>query len=310
MDGVHPDDRESTAASIQTALDSEDAFEFEERIVRPQGEVRVLQSKGYVVRDESGLPRRMIGTCHDITERKEAELELQRRMEALDRTNRELSVLSYAASHDLKEPLRTVASNVQLIERQLREIDGAPEIRRSARYVVDGVRRMDELITDLLEYSTADRRSDGEVEAGRALAEALERLRASIEETGARIEAGPMPRVAASHARVVALFQNLVSNAIKYRNGAAGPEIRISAEREGAMWRFVVVDNGCGFDLADAERIFVVFQRLGGDHAVPGTGLGLAICRRIVEAQGGRIWAESEPGRGSVFRFTLPAAGA
>jgi light-regulated signal transduction histidine kinase (bacteriophytochrome) len=231
-------------------------------------------------------------------------------MEALDRSNRELSVFSYAASHDLKEPLRTVASNVQLIERQLREIDGAPEIQRSARYVVDGVRRMDELITDLLEYSTADRRIDGEVESGQALAEALERLRASIEETGARIEVGPMPRVAASHARLAALFQNLVSNAIKYRNGAAEPEIRISAETDGAMWRFAVADNGCGFDPADTERIFVVFQRLGGDHRVPGTGLGLAICRRIVEAQGGRIWAESEPGHGSIFRFTLPAAGA
>ena len=307
MDLVHPDDRESTAAAIQTALDEGDSFEYEERIVRPHGEVRVLQSKGYVVRDESGLPRRMIGTCHDITERKQAELELEQRMQALDRTNRELSVLSYAASHDLKEPLRTVASNVQLIERQLREIDGAPEIQRSARYVVDGVRRMDELITDLLEYSTADRRSDGTAAADTALAEALERLRASIDETGARIEAGPLPRVGVSHVRLVALFQNLVSNAIKYRNGAAAPEVRISAEREGGMWRLAIADNGSGFDPAEAERIFVVFQRLGGDHGVPGTGLGLAICRRIVEAQGGRIWAESEPGRGSVFRFTLPA---
>jgi signal transduction histidine kinase len=135
-------------------------------------------------------------------------------------------------------------------------------------------------------------------------------MRASIDEAGARVEAGPMPRVATSHARLVALFQNLVSNAIKYRDGGAGPEIRISAEREGEMWRFAVADNGCGFDPADAETIFVVFQRLGGDHGVPGTGLGLAICRRIVEAQGGRIWAESEPGRGSIFRFTLPRAGA
>lgn len=309
MDRVHPDDREATAASIQAALDGEDGFAYDERIVRPEGEVRVLQCKGYVVRDESGLPRRMIGTCHDITERKQAERELERRMEALDRTNRELSVLSYAASHDLKEPLRTVTSNVQLIERQLREIDDASEIRMSARYVVDGVRRMDELITDLLEYSNADRRSEAEAGADQALAEALERLGALVQETGARIEAGPLPRVAASPSRLVTLFQNLVSNAIKYRNGSRQPEIRISADRDGDMWRFAVADNGSGFDPADAERIFVVFQRLGGDHEVGGTGLGLAICRRIVEAHGGRIWAESEPGRGSVFRFTLPAAG-
>jgi PAS domain S-box-containing protein len=306
MERVHPEDRDATGAAIRDALEGGDAFEFEERIVRPDGEVRVLQSKGYLVRDESGLPRRMLGTCHDITERKHAEIELERRMEALDRSNRELSVLSYAASHDLKEPLRTVGSNVQLIERRLREID-EPEIRRSAAFAVDGVRRMDELITDLLEYSTADRRSDAEVDAGRALAEATERLRTLIHETSARIEAGALPRVAASPARLVGLFQNLVSNAIKYRDGDRPPEIRVSAEREGGMWRFEVADNGRGFDPANAEKIFVIFERLNVDHGAPGTGLGLAICRRIVEAQGGRIWAESEPGRGSVFRFTLPA---
>lgn len=307
MERVHPEDRDATGASIRAALDGEDSFEFEERIVRPDGEVRVLQSKGYLVRDESGLPLRMIGTCHDITERKHAEIELERRMEALDRSNRELSVLSYAASHDLKEPLRTVASNVQLIERRLREID-EPEIHRSAGFVVDGVRRMDELITDLLEYSTADRPSTGEVDAGRALAEAIERLQTSIQETGARIETGPLPRVAAGPTRLVGLFQNLVSNAIKYRDADRTPEIRVSAERDRDMWRFEIADNGRGFDPADAEKVFVIFERLNADHGTPGTGLGLAICRRIVEAQGGRIWVESHPGRGSVFRFTLPAA--
>ncbi|MGH7565655.1 MAG: sensor histidine kinase, partial [Gemmatimonadota bacterium] len=307
MERVHPEDRDATGASIRAALDGEDSFEFEERIVRPDEDVRVLQSKGYLVRDESGLPQRMIGTCHDITERKHVETELERRMEALDRSNRELSVLSYAASHDLKEPLRTVASNVQLIERRLREID-EPEIRRSAGFVVDGVRRMDELITDLLEYSTADRPSNAEVDAGRALAEAMERLRTSIQESGARIETGVLPRVSVGPARLVGCFQNLISNAIKYRDGNRAPEIRVSAERDGAMWRFEVADNGRGFDPADAEKVFGIFERLNADHGAPGTGLGLAICRRIVEAQGGRIWAESELGRGSVFRFTLPAA--
>lgn len=308
MERVHPEDREQTAASVGAALEGEEGFEFEERIVRPDGEVRVIQSKGYVVRDESGLPQRMIGTCHDITERKRVEIELGERMQALDRSNAELSMLSYAASHDLKEPLRTVASNVQLIEQRLRGT-GAPEIERSARFAVEGVRRMDELITDLLAYSNAERPSNGVVDANRALAEARARLATTIAETGARIESGPLPRVVAGPARLAGLFQNLISNAIKYRHDGRVPEIRISAERHGALWRFVVADNGRGFDPSQAERAFVLFERLHPDPAIPGTGMGLAICRRIVESQGGRIWAESEKGRGSVFRFTLPADG-
>ncbi|HJU86347.1 MAG TPA: MASE1 domain-containing protein, partial [Gemmatimonadota bacterium] len=177
---VHPEDRDRAASSIRAALEGAEEFEFEERIVRPDGEVRMLQSKGYVMRDESGLPRRMIGTCHDITDRKRDEMELERRMEELHRSNRELSMLSYVASHDLKEPLRTIVSNVQLIESGLREIDD-PEIRRSAGFVFDGVRRMNELIDDLLEYSTADRRSAGEVESSQAVADAVDRLRSAIE---------------------------------------------------------------------------------------------------------------------------------
>jgi len=303
---VHPHDRDNAASSIRAALEGSEEFEFQERIVRPDGEIRVLQSKGYVIRDESGLPRRMIGTCHDITERKRSEMELERRMEELHRSNRELSVLSYAASHDLKEPLRTIVSNVQLIESRLREIND-PEIRRSAGFVFDGVRRMNELIDDLLEYSTADRRSTGEVESSQAVADAMDRLKSAIRETDARIEVGSLPRVAVGQTRLAGLFQNLLSNSIKYRYDGRVPEIRICASREGAMWRFDVADNGRGFDPADAEKVFVIFERLNVDHGAPGTGLGLAICRRIVEAQGGRIWAESEPGRGTVFRFTLPA---
>lgn len=307
IERVHPEDRDSAAGSIRAALEGKDNFAFEERIVRPEGEVRTLQSKGYVMRDESGLPRRMIGTCHDITERKRDELELERRMEELHRSNRELSVLSYAASHDLKEPLRTIVSNVQLIESRLRDVD-EPEIRRSAGFVFEGVRRMNELIDDLLEYSTADRRSAGEVESSQAVADALDLLESAIGEAGARIEVDPLPRVAVGQAQLAGLFQNLLSNSIKYRHPTRSPRVRISARREGPMWRFEVADNGHGFDPADAEKVFVIFERLNVDHGVPGTGLGLAICRRIVEAQGGRIWAEAEPGRGSVFRFTLPAA--
>lgn len=306
LERVHADDREATSAAVRIALEGGGGFGFEERIVRPDGSVRVLQSKGYVVLDESNLPIRMIGTCHDITERKLVEIELARRMEALDRSNTELSMLSYAASHDLREPLRSVVGHVQLIARRLGG-DGDPEIRRSIGFTVEAVRRMDELIEDLLEYSGADRPATRQAEAGPALAEALARLAPSIAETGARVESEDLPRVAIDPARLTRLFQNLVSNAVKYRSADAPPVVRIAARRFDDAWEFSVADNGRGFGPEDAERIFALFERLDPEAGAPGgTGLGLPICRRIVEGQGGRIWAESEPGRGSVFRFRLP----
>jgi PAS domain S-box-containing protein len=307
LERVHPDDREKTAAAIRTAFAGADSFEFEERILRPDGQVRVLHSRGYVEKDGVDVPRRMIGTCHDITERKAAEIELERRMEELARSNAELTVFTHVASHDLKEPLRTVASNVQLVERRMGKVDD-PEVRRSIGFAVDGVRRMDEMITDLLEYSRAGRSSKVAVDAGHALAGAVERIHSVVAETGARIENGSLPSVVADPNRLVQLFQNLLSNAIKYRDSARVPEIRVAAERQGPMWMIEIADNGRGFESDEADRIFDLFERLHQDHEIPGTGIGLAICRRIVETHGGRIWAESEPGRGSVFRFTLPAS--
>jgi PAS domain S-box-containing protein len=305
LERVHPNDRERVMTAIQTARAGSDSFEFEERVLRPEGEVRVLHSKGYVERDASGVAHRMIGTSHDITERKEAENELEQRMEELARSNAELSVFTHVASHDLKEPLRAVASNVQLIERRMGDA-GDLTVRRSIGFAVDGVRRMEEMITDLLEYSRAGRFSKTDVDAGTALSEAIERLQSLVIESGARIENGSLPVVEADPSRLVQLFQNLLANAIKYRDPGRRPEIRVAAERRGPMWMFEVFDNGRGFEADEAARIFDLFERLPSDQEIPGTGIGLAICRRIVETHGGRIWAESEPGGGSVFRFTLP----
>jgi PAS domain S-box-containing protein len=305
LERVHPNDRGRVMTAIQTALAGSDSFEFEERVLRPEGEVRVLHSKGYVERDASGVAHGMIGTCHDVTQRKEAENELEQRMEELARSNAELSVFTHVASHDLKEPLRAVASNVQLIERRMGDA-GDLAVRRSIGFAVDGVRRMEEMITDLLEYSRAGRFSKTDVDAGTALSEAIERLQSLVIESGARIENGSLPVVEADPSRLVQLFQNLLANAIKYRDPGRRPEIRVAAERRGPMWMFEVFDNGRGFEADKAARIFDLFERLPSDQEIPGTGIGLAICRRIVETHGGRIWAESEPGRGSVFRFTLP----
>lgn len=286
-----------TVLALVLAADTRERESVEATLRRTQGEL------------ETTVRRRTASLEEAVRELQESRLELERRMEELARSNAELTIFAHVASHDLREPLRTVASNVQLMERRLGDADD-PAIRRSMAYAVEGVRKLDELITDLLEYSRANHPRRVDVDADRALLEAIDQLRSAIDEAGARVERSELPRVTADPAGLVQLFQNLVSNAIKYRDPDRPLHVRIGAVRRGPLWVFEVADNGRGFERSAADRVFVVFERLHPDDGIPGTGIGLAICRRIVESHGGRIWAESEPGRGSVFRFTLPASGA
>ncbi|HUP19921.1 MAG TPA: PAS domain S-box protein, partial [Gemmatimonadota bacterium] len=250
------------------------------------------------------------GIVRDITERKAAEDALNEKVEELARSNAELGLFTYVASHDLREPLRTVGSNVQLVARRLGD-DLDKEVRRSIDFALTGVRQMQALIDDLLIYTRVgtEGKSFAMIEAGTALSEAEANLRLAIEESGAEIERGRLPRVRADHSQIVQLFQNLVSNAIKFRHDGESPRVRITAEREGADWMFSVEDNGIGIEPAYAQHVFTIFQRLHSDERYSGTGIGLAVCRRIVERHGGRIWVEPRTGQGAILRFTLPAAG-
>ena len=176
------------------------------------------------------------------------------------------------------------------------------------RYIVDGVERMQALIRDLLTYSRVGRAAleSEPVEMGALVRRVLEGIQTSIDEADARIEVGPLPTVHGDATQLSQLVQNLVANALKF-TGDDLPVVRISAERRRAEWWFAVADQGIGIDPQYDERIFQVFQRLHAPNEYPGTGVGLAICRAIAERHGGRIWVESTPGEGSVFRFTLPA---
>jgi PAS domain S-box-containing protein len=238
----------------------------------------------------------------------------ERRIEAEDaaaqlrRVNDELEQFAYIASHDLQEPLRTVASFAQLLERRYRE-----ELPQDARdyiaHIVEGARRMSHLIRDLLEYSRVNRSEEpaGQPANMRDVLDAsIASLHTAALESGAVITTGEIPIVLRGSApQLQQLLINLLGNAIKYARPEVPPLIHIQAEREDGMWHFLVRDNGQGFDPAYQERIFGVFRRLQG-RDVPGTGIGLALCRRIVERHGGRIWAESTPGAGSRFHFTIP----
>jgi signal transduction histidine kinase len=236
--------------------------------------------------------------------------ELTRANEELARSNAELEQFAYAASHDLQEPLRMVTSYLGLVER--RYADRLDERARTfIGYAVDGAARMRTLITDLLAYSRIGRREEPRTltDIGACLGDALGNLTVAIAESGATVTHDPLPLLSVNAPQIATLFQNLLGNAVKFR-GEESPRIHVSAERQPTAWVFGVRDNGIGIAPEHHDRIFTVFQRLHTRAEYPGTGIGLAICRKVVERHGGRMWVESEPGKGSTFFFTLPVAGA
>jgi len=227
----------------------------------------------------------------------------------LARSNANLQQFTYAASHDLQEPLRTVVTFTQLLADRYREkLDG--EANEFMSYVISAATRMRLLITDLLTYSRTVHNEDvalKEVTLNDALDLAAHNLQLAIQESGTVLEAGPLPTVYADKVQMIQLFQNLISNAIKYRSKDS-PVIRITSEQKGDAWVISVCDNGIGIPAEYREYVFGVFKRLHG-NAQAGTGVGLAICKSIVERHGGRIWVESETGHGATFKFTIPRLG-
>ena len=258
------------------------------------------------IRDDSGKLRGYSKITRDITERKLAEEQIQLTLAELERSNKELEQFAYVASHDLQEPLRMVSSFTQLLaQRYEGQLDD--QARKFIDYAVDGAVRMQRLINDLLAYSRVSTQGKTleTIDSHAALGEALRNLAGSIEENRAIVASDDLPTVRADATQLSQLFQNLIGNAIKFR-GAEAPLIRISASDLGREWRFSVRDNGIGIEDQYAEKVFVIFQRLHTRQEYPGTGIGLAICKRVVERHGGRIWFESEAGKGSTFNFTIP----
>jgi signal transduction histidine kinase len=232
---------------------------------------------------------------------------LEERTQDLQRSNAELEQFAYVASHDLQEPLRKVASFCQLLQRRY---SGRLDERADQyiEYAVDGAKRMQVLINDLLAFSRVGRSAEHRVpvDTGEALGQARANLTEARKEAQAVIDAGDLPVVLAEPALITAVFQNLLSNALKFR-GEQPPHVRVTAERDGDFWAFSVTDNGIGIPQEYADRIFVIFQRLHDRAAYSGTGIGLAMCRKIIEYFGGRIWLDTAYTGGSRFCFTLPA---
>jgi len=236
----------------------------------------------------------------------ELETRVAERTAALQRSNQELEQFAYVASHDLQEPLRMVANYTQLLAKRYQgKLDAKADT--FIEYAVDGATRMQTLIKDLLSLSRVGSRGAefAPTDVGKAVRQALDNLQMSIAESHARIDCGPFPTLMADGAQLVQLFQNLIGNAIKYRTDRP-PAVRVTASLNGGDWVFEVADNGIGFDPKQTDRIFMIFQRLHTRQEFSGTGIGLAVCKKIVERHGGRIWADSKPGVGSTFSFTIP----
>ena len=275
----------------------------EARLRRADGQMIWVEVIGTVVRD--GGATRIDGLVEEITARKEAEDERARQSAQLRRANEELLQFASMASHELQEPVRMMERYTQLLKEDTRGKLGA-EGDELVDVVIGAAGRLRRLIEDLLALTRVESR-ERRLEAASIddlLEETLGHLRDTIEEAGAAVTRSPLPKIEVEPSQIIQVFNNLIGNALKFR-GPEPPKVHVAARREGREWIFSVRDNGIGIDPAEAEAVFAIFKRLRTE--IPGTGVGLAICKKIVERHGGRIWVESEPGRGSTFFFTIPA---
>ena len=299
---VHPEDRERTTAEAAKLTTGVDTVSFENRYRCKDGSYKWL----LWVSTTDFHTQLLYAAARDITDRKNAEEELQQAAAGLKRSNEALAQFAYVASHDLHEPLRMVASFVQLIEQRYKgKLDAQGD--QFIAFASDGAKRMQALINDLLALSRLQTRANPLVptDCAGVLRNVQADLLLAITEAKAVITHDPMPTVMADSSQLAQLFQNLIANALKFRS-ATPVRIHIGVKHETGNWVFSVRDNGIGIDPKFSERIFGIFQRLHARDEFQGTGIGLAVCKQIAERHGGRIWVESQPGQGSTFFFTIP----
>jgi two-component system CheB/CheR fusion protein len=312
---IHPEDfpgflkKQAEVLKNKTSLYWEDEYRFRKK----DGRYAYVFDKGYIIRNAEGKATRLIGATRDVSDRKESEallLELNNRLkqraDELAASNVELERFAYIASHDMQEPLRMITSFLQLFKKKYEDhIDETAE--QYINFAVDGADRMKKLIMDLLEYSRVGSNKDdiSDIDTNILLNEVVNVFVSRIDEMKATILVDPnLPVVKANKTQLFQLFQNLVGNALKYHTGES-PLVHITGKEEEHYFIFSVQDNGIGIKPIFFEKIFVLFQRLHHKTEYSGTGIGLAICKKIVERHGGRIWVESEPGKGSCFYFSI-----
>ena len=309
---IYPKDRHMVDDSVHTAIDQAAPFIIDYRINHADGSVRWVHEEGRGVRAEDGQIGYLDGFILDQTVRMEAELALQERtrelqetVAELNRINQDLDQFAYVASHDLQEPLRTLVTYSGFLQEDLANTL-THETKEDFRLLMEAAGRMQALVRDLLAFSRSGRAAMDRqwVPLDGCVDDALANLRAHIDDSGATIDRQPLPDLEADHTLITQVFQNLISNALKFR-GDTAPHIEITAEHKNDRWVVGVKDNGIGVEPEYAELIFAPFKRLHSIRDYAGSGIGLAVARRVVERHGGAIWVESDPGQGAHFRFTL-----
>lgn len=316
LHAIYPEDDPIRRKAIEDAA-VKGSMEYEVRILWPDKTIHWIKNTGVVLFDEQKKPLRMYGAVMDITEQKLRAEELERKVAErthelketitdLARSNSDLEQFAYVASHDLKEPIRMVSAYTSLLKERYKQ-SLPDEAKDYISFILDGTNRMQHLVRDLLEYSRigASNANFSKISCNEVIRNVKQNLKELILQKDAVIEQDELPPVKGIETQLVQLFQNLVENAIKFK-GTERPRIKISVAGEGTYWRFSISDNGIGIPAEYFNKIFAIFQRLHTRNEYEGTGIGLSVCKKIVELHGGRLWVESEPGKGSNFQFTLP----
>jgi PAS domain S-box-containing protein len=303
----HPDDVQAFTNNVNKAIKDGTPYTMICRAFHSDGSIHFLETRGEAIFNNRGLTIKLFGTSMDVTERELTKKEIELTNKELKSSNQELEQFAYVASHDLQEPLRSIAGFTELLALNYKDKLG-PEADEFIGYIITGTKRMQQMVYDLLELSRVSTRGKefSHTDLNITINKVLENLRNLIEESKSEITIDKMPTTNIDESQINRVFQNLIDNAIKFRKKDIPPKIHISAKKVVNKWVFSVKDNGIGIDPKNFPKLFIIFQRLHSREQYPGTGIGLAMCKKIIQRHNGEIWVESKLGEGSIFSFSIP----